>query len=68
MLALLNVVINILLKDPLGKFMENGFDIARPTLIVFGGYTIAGMILWIYSMIDAKRYAEFINTKNDTVS
>jgi len=68
MLAVLNVVINILLKEPLSKFMENGFDIARPTLIVFGGYTIAGMILWVYAMIDAKKYAEYINTKNDAVS
>lgn len=61
----LNMIINFLLREPLDQVMANGFDIPRPTLIVFAGYTVAGVILWIYAMADAKRTAEFINSGRD---
>lgn len=67
MLVGLNIVINYLLREPLNQFMEGGFEIARPTLIVFIGYTLAGLVLWIYAMVDAKRYAEYVNSKSNDV-
>lgn len=64
----LNIVINFLLRDPLEQVMENGFNVPGPVLVVFTGYTIAGLVLWIYAMADAKRYAESVNKRNNTVS
>lgn len=63
----LNMVINFLLRDPLAQVMENGFDIARPTIVVFTGYTIAGLVLWIYAMADAKNYAETLNRQDKDI-
>lgn len=64
----LNIVINFLLRDPLEQVMENGFNVPDPVLVVFAGYTIAGLVLWIYAMADAKSYAESVNKRNNTVS
>ncbi len=64
-LVVLNFVINYLLQDPMQRFMEKGFTLDRPTLVVFMGYTVAGLILWLYAMIDAKRTAESINMDID---
>ena len=66
-LVILNIIINYLLGDPLNKVMENGFDLPGHTLVVFAGYTIAGLILWIYAMVDARRYAEYLNSKGNDV-
>lgn len=64
----LNMVINFLLRDPLAQVMENSFDIPRPTIVVFTGYTIAGLVLWIYAMADAKHYAEILNSGDRDIS
>jgi len=58
----LNTVINFLLYEPLQRVFEaKGTVPDKPTLIVVSGYTIAGMVLWFFSIIDAKKTAERIN-------
>lgn len=58
----LNTIINFLLYEPLQRVFEaKGGMPDRPTLIVVSGYTIAGMVLWLFSIIDAKKTAEMIN-------
>ena len=56
-----NMVINLLIKTPLSVFIESPKEIDRSTLIVLAGYSIAGLVLWIYAMVDAKRVADYIN-------
>jgi hypothetical protein len=42
--------------------MESGGSTAdMSTLYIVLGYTVAGLILWIYAIIDAKKTAERIN-------
>ena len=43
------MIINLLLKEPLSKFIESPSDLDRTTLVVLAGYSIAGLILWIYA-------------------
>ncbi|MGQ0793247.1 MAG: DUF5683 domain-containing protein [Deltaproteobacteria bacterium] len=63
-----NLIINILLMTPLQQLIDYGSETPdTPTLIIVGGYAIAGLTLWIYSMFDAKRTAELIK-KEETVS
>lgn len=64
----LHMIINLLLREPLEQVMERGFDLETPTLVVFFGYTVAGLILWIYAMTDAKRYAELVNSFGSNVN
>jgi TM2 domain-containing membrane protein YozV len=61
-LIVLNLIINYLLINPLEAIMESGGSMAdMSTLYIVLGYTVAGLILWIYAIIDAKRTAERIN-------
>jgi TM2 domain-containing membrane protein YozV len=58
----LNVIINFLLVKPIEKIMTLGGSIPdNSTLFIVAAYTAAGLVLWIYSLIDAKRTAEKIN-------
>lgn len=61
----LNMLINILLMEPALRVREliekDHREIDNPTLIIVAGYTIAGLILWIYAILDAKKTAETIN-------
>lgn len=61
----LNMLINILLMEPALRVREliekNHREIDNPTLIIVTGYTIAGLVLWIYAILDAKKTAEAIN-------
>lgn len=59
-----NMIINLLLKKPLSRFIELPSDLDRTTLVVLVGYSIAGLILWIYAMVDAKKVADYINLNN----
>jgi hypothetical protein len=61
-IALLNIVINLLLIEPLRRLMESVESTPdKPTLFIVTGYTVAGLVLWLYAIIDAKRMAEKIN-------
>lgn len=66
-LIVLNLIINYLLINPLEAIMESGSPVAdKSTLYVVLGYTVAGLILWIYAIIDAKKTAERINKELET--
>jgi TM2 domain-containing membrane protein YozV len=61
-LIVLNLIINYLLISPLEAIMESGGSMSdTSTLYIVLGYTVAGLILWIYAIIDAKKTAERIN-------
>ena len=60
-----NVVINILIREPLLVVLDKSTEVDDPTLIVFAGYLSAGLVLWIYAMIDAKKGAEKLNVSTD---
>ena len=62
-----NMVINYLLKEPLLKVIEDPDSVERETMIVFVGYSIAGIVLWIYSIVDAKLNADRINRENSKI-
>lgn len=58
-IALLNIAINLLLLKPLEKLLESPEAAPdNPTLFIVSGYTIAGLVLWVYAVIDAKKTAE----------
>jgi len=63
----LKLVINILRKDPLGILLDakkaGDLAVENDILIIVIAYTIADIILWINSIIDAKRNAEDLNDK-----
>lgn len=58
-----NMIINYLIREPLLQFLDDPEGIDRPTMIVFIGYSLASMILWVYAMFDAKRNADLINSE-----
>ena len=61
-LIALNLIINYLLINPLEAIMKSGGSMAdMSTLYIVLGYTLAGLILWIYAIVDAKKTAERIN-------
>lgn len=62
-----NIVINLLLKNPLTKVVESPEAVDQATFVVFIGYLTAGIVLWIYAMVDAKRFAEKINREESVV-
>lgn len=64
----LNFVISYLLSEPLRQFMEaGGSSPANPFETTVYLYLIAGLFLWIYAMVDAKRTAERINREQTDV-
>lgn len=66
-LIVLNLIINYLLINPLEAIMESGSSMTdMSTLYIVLGYTVAGLILWLYAIIDAKRTAERINKELET--
>ncbi|MGE5444980.1 MAG: DUF5683 domain-containing protein [Ignavibacteriales bacterium] len=61
-LIALNVTINLLLVNPIEKLTASGGSIRdNSTLFIIVAYMTAGLVLWVYAMIDAKRTAEKIN-------
>ena len=61
-LIALNVAINLLLINPIEKLTASGGSILdNSTLFIIVAYMTAGLVLWVYAMIDAKRTAEKIN-------
>ncbi len=61
-LILLNTVINFLLIKPLeGLISSLGSTPDNPTLFIVTAYTVLGLVLWIYSILDAKKTADRIN-------
>ncbi len=67
------LVINLLRKEPMEMMLaaKKAGDIAvdNNTVLIVAAYTIADIILWILSVVDAKRNAEIIEkqieNKND---
>ncbi len=60
----LNLVINFLLVKSLERLITSGGSISIPdnsTLFIIVAYMTAGLVLWVYAMIEAKRTAEKIN-------
>ena len=58
-----NMIINFLIREPLLAVLDDPKSVEQPTMIVFIGYSLAGMVLWIYSIIDAKKNADRINSE-----
>jgi len=58
-----NMIINYLIREPLLAVIDDPKNVEQPTMVVFIGYSLAGMILWIYSIVDAKRNADRINNE-----
>jgi hypothetical protein len=59
-----NMLINFLIREPLVTVVDNVDNLQnvdRSTMIVFIGYSLASMALWIYAVIDAKINADNIN-------
>lgn len=57
----INLVINFLIREPLAAVMEDPQNVSQHNMIVFIGYFIAGGVLWVYSIVDAKQNADRIN-------
>ncbi|TFG78246.1 MAG: hypothetical protein E4H21_00495 [Thermodesulfobacteriales bacterium] len=58
----LNVGITILAREPVARFIEASGDLDDiPSLLMLLGYAIAGLILIVFAMIDAKKTADRIN-------
>jgi hypothetical protein len=65
-LMALNIVINSLLFGPFERLIASrGSMPDKPTLIIVAGYTVAGLVLLIYSALDAKKTAERINREDE---
>ena len=59
-----NMIINFLIREPLATVLDNVDNlqnVERHTMIVFIGYSIASMALWVYAVIDAKINVDIIN-------
>ena len=62
----LNLIINFLLIEPLEVLINSGGSAPdNSTVLIVAGYTIAGLILWLYAIIDAKKTADRINREGD---
>jgi hypothetical protein len=63
----IKLVINLLRKEPF-ELLVNEFKAGKDSFdndivfIVFS-YTVAELVLWVYSMVDAKKNAELLNEK-----
>ena len=57
------MIINFLIREPLLAVLDDPEGVDRPTMIVSIGYSLAGMVLWIYAIIDAKKNADRINSE-----
>ncbi len=60
-IILLNFVINYLLLDPVSRLDKATGADRRTLVLIVGAYVLAGLVLWIYSMVDAKLEADRIN-------
>ena len=58
-----NMIINFLIREPLLAVLDDPKSVDQPTMIVFIGYSLAGMVLWIYAIVDAKKNADRINSE-----
>ena len=60
----LGLVINFLLIEPLEKVKDAlPENVDGSLLFIVFAYTVASLVLWIYSILDAKRAAESINSQ-----
>jgi TM2 domain-containing membrane protein YozV len=58
----LNTVVNFLLIKPLDVLISSfGKTLDGSTLLIVTSYTVIGLVLWIYAIIDAKKTAERLN-------
>ncbi|HSG32494.1 MAG TPA: DUF5683 domain-containing protein [Thermodesulfobacteriota bacterium] len=66
------LVINLLRKEPMEMMLaaKKAGDIAvdNNTVLIVAAYTIADIILWILSVVDAKRNAEIIEKQIENKS
>src|SRR5574341_1123024 len=64
-LIALNTVVNFLLIKPLeGLISSIGSKPDNSTLFIVTAYTVIGLILWVYAIIDAKKTAERLNQRD----
>jgi len=67
-LIALNTVVNFLLIKPLeGLISSLDSKPDNSTLFIVASYTVIGLILWVYAIIDAKRTAERINRRDPKI-
>ena len=67
-LIALNTVVNFLLIKTLeGLISSLGSKPDNSTLFIVAAYTVIGLVLWIYAIIDAKRTAESINRRDPKI-
>lgn len=63
----IKLVINLLRREPLelivNQFKQGRQNFDSDALIIVLGYTAADIVLWIYSMMDAKKNAEVLEQK-----
>ncbi|MGI9554009.1 MAG: hypothetical protein ACR2NC_03705 [Thermodesulfobacteriota bacterium] len=62
-----NMIINFLIREPLLAVIDDPKSVDQPTMVVFIGYSLAGMVLWVYSIIDAKKNADRINSEANKI-
>ncbi|MGI9534465.1 MAG: hypothetical protein ACR2NW_05910 [Thermodesulfobacteriota bacterium] len=62
-----NMIINFLIREPLLAVIDDPKSVDQPTMVIFIGYSLAGMILWVYSIIDAKKNADKINSEANKI-
>jgi arabinogalactan oligomer/maltooligosaccharide transport system permease protein len=65
-LLAINLVVNFLLIKPLEKLTISRYSPDTSTLFIVAAYTVIGLVLWVYAIIDAKRTAEKINRELST--
>ncbi|HEY7535871.1 MAG TPA: DUF5683 domain-containing protein [Thermodesulfobacteriota bacterium] len=63
-LLALNLAVNLLLIKPLEELTISRDSPDKSTLFIVSAYTVIGLILWIYAIVDAKRTADKINRES----
>ena len=68
-LVALNFTISFLISEPLEQYQlflkDEGPEPDRDTFVILVGYVVAGLVLWIYSILDAKKTADLINKEQE---
>src|SRR3990170_5135692 len=67
-LIVLNTVVNFLLIKPLeGLISSLDSELDNSTFFIVAAYTVIGLILWVYAIIDAKKTAERLNQRDPKI-